>query len=121
MRAGSTGVRGGPPDAAPSGGHHTHPGRSRRPNPGATEGQYPTRRRDDRRPHQPRSCVTFVLDNSVAMRWCFESAAHPYADSILQKLATGDDAIVPVLWFYEASAYWPVPRTGEHWPRRKPT
>src|SRR5258708_28847387 len=88
---------GGPPDAAPSGGHHTHPGRSRRPNPGATEGQYPTRRRDDRRPHQPRSCVTFVLDNSVAMRWCFESAAHPYADSILQKLATGDDAIVPVL------------------------
>jgi predicted nucleic acid-binding protein len=48
--------------------------------------------------------VTFVLDNSVAMRWCFESAAHPYADSILQNLATGDDAIVPILWFYEASA-----------------
>ena len=23
--------------------------------------------------------MTFVLDNSVAMRWCFESAAHPYA------------------------------------------
>ena len=48
--------------------------------------------------------MTFVLDNSVAMRRCFESAAHPYADSILQILATGDDAIVPVLWFYEASA-----------------
>jgi predicted nucleic acid-binding protein len=48
--------------------------------------------------------VTFVLDNSVAMRWCFEGAAHPYADSILQQLAAGDDALVPVLWFYEASA-----------------
>jgi predicted nucleic acid-binding protein len=48
--------------------------------------------------------VTFVLDNSVAMRWCFESAEHRYADAILQKLAAGDNAIVPVLWFYEASA-----------------
>jgi len=38
------------------------------------------------------------------MRWCFESAQHPYADSILQRLAGGEDAIVPVLWFYEASA-----------------
>ncbi len=48
--------------------------------------------------------MSFVLDNSVAMRWCFESAAHPYADSILQRLAAGEDAVVPVLWFYEASA-----------------
>jgi predicted nucleic acid-binding protein len=38
------------------------------------------------------------------MRWCFESAEHLYADAILQKLAAGDNAIVPVLWFYEASA-----------------
>src|SRR5258708_8815619 len=38
------------------------------------------------------------------MRWCFENAAHPYADSVLNRLATGDTAIVPVLWFYEASA-----------------
>ena len=48
--------------------------------------------------------MSFVLDNSVAMRWCFESAAHPYADGILQRLAAGEDAVVPVLWFYEASA-----------------
>jgi predicted nucleic acid-binding protein len=48
--------------------------------------------------------MSFVLDNSVAMRWCFESAAHPYADSVLNRLATGEGAIVPVLWFYEASA-----------------
>ena len=33
--------------------------------------------------------MTFVLDNSVAMRWCFESAAHPYADGILKRLAAG--------------------------------
>ncbi len=38
------------------------------------------------------------------MRWCFESAVHPYADSVLRRLAGGDNAIVPVLWFYEASA-----------------
>ncbi len=38
------------------------------------------------------------------MRWCFENAAHPYADGILNRLATGEDAAVPVLWFYEASA-----------------
>ena len=38
------------------------------------------------------------------MRWCFESAAHPYADGILKRLAAGEDALVPVLWFYEASA-----------------
>jgi predicted nucleic acid-binding protein len=48
--------------------------------------------------------VTFVLDNSVVMRWCFETAANAYADSVLNRLATGDTAIVPVLWFYEASA-----------------
>jgi predicted nucleic acid-binding protein len=48
--------------------------------------------------------VSFVLDNSVAMRWCFENAAHPYADGILSRLAAGEDALVPVLWFYEASA-----------------
>lgn len=48
--------------------------------------------------------TSFVLDNSVVMRWCFETAAHPYADSVLNRLATGDTAIVPVLWFYEASA-----------------
>jgi predicted nucleic acid-binding protein len=38
------------------------------------------------------------------MRWCFQSAAHPYADSILKRLAGGETAIVPILWFYEASS-----------------
>ena len=37
------------------------------------------------------------------MRWCFNEG-HPYADPILEKLETGDTAIVPVRWLYEASA-----------------
>jgi hypothetical protein len=41
--------------------------------------------------------VSFVLDNSVATRWRFENAAHPYADGILNRLAAGEDALVPVL------------------------
>ncbi|MBV9937479.1 MAG: type II toxin-antitoxin system VapC family toxin [Acidobacteriaceae bacterium] len=44
-----------------------------------------------------------VLDNSVTMHWCFENATHPYADSILQQVAT-DEAFVPVIWRYEVSA-----------------
>jgi len=47
--------------------------------------------------------TVFVLDNSVTMRWCFQNAAHPYADGVLQQLATGA-AFVPVLWRYEVSA-----------------
>jgi predicted nucleic acid-binding protein len=43
------------------------------------------------------------LDNSVTMRWCFQNAAHPYADGVLQQLAAGG-ALVPVLWRYEVSA-----------------
>jgi hypothetical protein len=80
------------------------------PHPGAAQGQYPARRRDDQRPHQPRTGVTFVLDNSVAMRWCFENAAHPYADGILKRLADGEDALVPVLWFYIGAAAQPTAR-----------
>ncbi len=49
--------------------------------------------------------MTFVLDNSVAMRWCFEQeTANPYAEAILQRLEAGDEAVVPVMWLYEASA-----------------
>lgn len=47
--------------------------------------------------------TAFVLDNSVTMRWCFQNAAHPYADGILQKLAVGA-ALVPMMWRYEVSA-----------------
>src|SRR5205823_5276703 len=44
-------------------------------------------RRDHRRPDQLWSRVSFVLDNSVAMRWCFDNATHPYAEAILGRLA----------------------------------
>jgi len=37
------------------------------------------------------------------MRWCFQNAAHPYADGVLKQLATGA-AFVPALWRYEVSA-----------------
>jgi predicted nucleic acid-binding protein len=45
----------------------------------------------------------FVLDNSVSMRWCFQNATHPYADGVLETLASGE-ALVPVLWRYEVTA-----------------
>ena len=47
----------------------------------------------------------FVLDNSVTMRWCFDSGAHGYADRVLEQLATQKaTAFVPLLWRYEVSA-----------------
>jgi predicted nucleic acid-binding protein len=48
--------------------------------------------------------TAFVLDNSVTMRWCFDSGAHPYADGVLQQLRPGGEAFVPVLWRYEVSS-----------------
>ena len=44
---------------------------------------------------------SFVLDNSVTMRWCFEETATAYSDSVYQKLAEGAEAVVPVIWLYE--------------------
>jgi predicted nucleic acid-binding protein len=47
----------------------------------------------------------FVLDNSITMRWCFDSGAHEYADKILDHLETEQGtAFVPVLWRYEVSS-----------------
>ena len=48
--------------------------------------------------------MIFVLDNSVAMRWCFEPDEHPYPESVLEKLEAGDTEAVPVMWPCEASA-----------------
>ncbi len=47
---------------------------------------------------------SFVLDNSVAMRWCFEDTTNAYAEAILEQLEKGDAAFVPVLWRYEVVA-----------------
>lgn len=45
--------------------------------------------------------TAFVLDNSVTMRWCFESTSTPYAEKVLEQLLVGRQAHVPVLWLYE--------------------
>nr|WP_294549568.1 type II toxin-antitoxin system VapC family toxin [uncultured Rhodopila sp.] len=47
----------------------------------------------------------FVLDNSVTMRWCFDSGAHAHADYILEQIETRrSTAFVPTFWRYEVSA-----------------
>jgi predicted nucleic acid-binding protein len=48
--------------------------------------------------------TAFVLDNSVVMRWCFEDTTTPYAETVLQKLSTENQAFVPILWQYEVGA-----------------
>jgi predicted nucleic acid-binding protein len=56
--------------------------------------------------------TVFVLDNSIAMRWAFATGAHPHADAILRDLQLqGSEAVVPVLWRYEASAVLAVAQT----------
>ena len=47
--------------------------------------------------------TAFVLDNSVTMRWCFESGTPAYADAVARQLEAGE-AFVPILWRYEVSA-----------------
>lgn len=39
----------------------------------------------------------FVVDNSVVMSWCFRDQANPYADAVLESLATAE-AFVPSIW-----------------------
>jgi predicted nucleic acid-binding protein len=39
------------------------------------------------------------------MRWFFDGGSHDYADAVLDRLSVSNDqAIVPLLWFYEVSA-----------------
>jgi predicted nucleic acid-binding protein len=39
----------------------------------------------------------FVLDNSVAMRWCFQDDASGYAERVLDRLEDGE-AAAPAVW-----------------------
>ena len=41
--------------------------------------------------------MTFVLDASVTLAWCFEDQATEFADDVLDRLRKGD-VIVPTLW-----------------------
>lgn len=45
--------------------------------------------------------IRFVLDCSVAVSWCFEDERAPFADSLLDLLADGGEAVVPSLWHLE--------------------
>ncbi len=46
--------------------------------------------------------MTFVLDASVAMSWCFEDEKAPESERTLDLLAE-QDALVPALWVYEVA------------------
>jgi len=44
-----------------------------------------------------------VLDCSVTMAWLFEDEATKYTESVLNALASGEEAVVPSLWALEVS------------------
>lgn len=44
--------------------------------------------------------MSFVLDASVAMAWCFEDESRPETDQLLTALAD-EGAVVPALWQWE--------------------
>lgn len=45
----------------------------------------------------------FVLDSSLALKWCFEDEATPEAEALLDSLAENIKAHVPTLWFWEVT------------------
>jgi len=46
----------------------------------------------------------YVLDNAVAMAWCFSDEATPYTENLLDRLSNLlDSAVVPALWLYEVT------------------
>jgi predicted nucleic acid-binding protein len=56
--------------------------------------------------------MPFVLDASVALAWCFEDEAIPYADQILDSLDS-DTGLVPAIWPLEiANAVLAAERRG---------
>lgn len=46
--------------------------------------------------------MTFVVDASVTMAWCFEDEAGDATEAALDRLA-GEGGLVPLLWRYETS------------------
>ena len=51
---------------------------------------------------------SLVLDNSVAMRWCFKDGSETdliYAEKVLDSLASGYTFLVPNLWHLLASQH----------------
>ena len=46
--------------------------------------------------------MAFVVDASVALAWCFEDEATPYAESVLDRLQQ-IEAVVPAIWPLEVA------------------
>lgn len=46
--------------------------------------------------------MSFVIDCSVAMAWCFEDEATDFTDDLLERLGS-EGAAVPSLWFLEVA------------------
>jgi predicted nucleic acid-binding protein len=46
--------------------------------------------------------VSFVVDASTALSWCFEDESSVYSDKVLSLLAS-DTAVVPVIWPLEVT------------------
>jgi predicted nucleic acid-binding protein len=46
--------------------------------------------------------VTFVLDASVAMSWCFEDEATAQTEALLDRVGA-EGALVPTIWFLEVA------------------
>jgi hypothetical protein len=46
----------------------------------------------------------YVLDNAIAMAWCFSDEATPFTENLLDRLSNQvDRAVVPALWLYEVT------------------
>ncbi len=46
--------------------------------------------------------MTFVLDASVALSWCFPDESNEYAQDVFRRLSA-DDAVAPAIWPFEAA------------------
>jgi len=46
--------------------------------------------------------VTFVVDASVTLAWCFDDESAAYADTVLDRLRD-EDAIAPAIWPFEVA------------------
>lgn len=46
--------------------------------------------------------MTFVIDNSVTMAWCFADELSPYTDALRQRLLH-EGVLVPAIWPLEVA------------------
>ena len=47
--------------------------------------------------------MSFILDASVTLCWCFENQANDYSEAIFGMLAGGEEAIAPFIWPIEVA------------------